>query len=333
MTPVPGRERRKLGATAVLLAVLPVFALGNTYYLGLLTDVLVFALLAVALNIVFGHTDQLFLFTGGLAGIGAYTTALLSDWLGVTAWATLPVAVLGCGLVGLLVSWIAAKRKFTVINIAILTLALQLALMAAFVGARDITGGSTGFRYDYFSLDVVADAAGVSEGLVVYYTSLAGILIALAVYLVLVHSKLGLAFDAIREDEIAAEAAGIDAVRTKVIAGFVAAALVGLGGTLYALSASHITPELFSFLGVDVVVLVVLVVGGLRTTLGPLAGTVLIVASEELLAGAPQWRTALFGGLLVLLFLYFRNGIVVFLRERLERVRIANTHSEETASR
>lgn len=314
-------ELRKVGFITALLTFAPLPFLGNTYYQGLLQHVLIIALFAVALNIAFGHTDQLFLFTGGLAGIGAYATALLADSLGITAWATLPIAGLLTGLVGLVTSWIAAKRQFTVILIAIFTLTFQLLFTETFSGARDITGGSTGFPYEYFSLDVISDFTRISEDVLLYYILLVALVATLLIYLVLVYSKSGLAFDAIREDETAAESIGINVVRNKVIAGFVAAAIIGVGGAFYARSASYITPPLFSFVTVDVVVLVVLIVGGLRTTLGPIVGSILIVGVEQLLAGAPNWRGALFGALLIFLFLYFRNGVVVALQERMAQLR------------
>lgn len=308
------RELRKVGGVTVLLAIAPIPILGSTFYQGILTRILLFALFAIGLNIVFGHTDQLFLFVGGLGGLGAYTTALVADWTGVSAWLSLVVAALVCGLVGLVVSWVAAKRRFTVILIAILTLNLQLVLSEAFVGARDITGGSTGFPYEYFSLEVAAAAVGLPTKVVLYYILLALFVLSLTIYLLLVHSRVGVAFDALREDETAAESVGIDVVRYKTLAGFVAAVLIGVVGAFHAREAAYITPSIFTFLSVDVVVLVVLIIGGLRTTLGPLIGAVIVLIIQELLATFTQWRTAIFGALLILLFLYFRNGVIRFLQ-------------------
>lgn len=313
-------EARNVGIAAVAFALAPLAVLGSSYYQGVLAHLLIIALFAVALNVVFGHTDQLFLFVGGLAGVGAYGTALLADVLGVTAWVTLPLAALVCGLIGLGVSWISAKRNFTVVLISILTLNLQLVFSEVFVGARDLTGGSTGFPYEYFSLEGVAEAAGVSAELVLYYLVLLLLVATLALYLRIVHSKFGVAFDAIREDEVAAESIGIDVVRYKTIAGFVAAFLIGVVGVFYARESGYILPGAFSFLAVDVIVLIVLVVGGLRTTLGPVVGAVIVVGIEEYLNSAQSlqsWQTAIFGALLIFLFLYFRNGVVRSVRERL----------------
>lgn len=321
--PSLGTEARNVAVVAVLFALAPLAVLGSSYYESVLAHLLIVALFAVALNIVFGHTDQLFLFLGGLAGVGAYGTALLADALSVSAWLTLPVAALACGLIGLLVSYVAAKRKFTVVLISILTLNLQLVFSEVFVGARDLTGGSTGFPYEYFELDVVADAVGIETKLVLYYVVLLLLVATLGVYLKLVHSKYGIAFDAIREDEVAAESIGIDVVRYKTIAGFLAAFVVGLVGAFFARESGYILPGDFTFLAVDVIVLIVLVVGGLRTTLGPVVGAVIIVGVEEFLSsaqGLQTWQAAIFGALLIVLFLYFRRGVVRSARDLLADV-------------
>lgn len=311
-------ELREVGVATAVLAVAPLFVLGSQYFQRVLVHLLLFALFALALNLVFGHTDQLFLFVGGLAGIGAYTTALLADWTGLTAWLTLLVAGLVAGAIGAAVSWVSAKRRFTVVLISILTLNLQLVFTEAFVGARDITGGSTGFPYGYFSLEVVADPLGVSAVLVLYYLVLALLLAALAGYVWLVDGRYGLAFDAIREDELAAASVGIDVVRYKTLAGLGAAALIGVTGAFYARESAYILPGSFSFLAVDVIVLIILIVGGLRTTLGPVVGAAVVVGIEQFLGRTfTNWRTAVFGALLIVLFLYFRSGIVVAVRERL----------------
>ena len=306
------RELRGVGAAAVLLALAPLPVLGSSYYEGVLTRLLLIAVLAVGLNIVFGHTDQLFLFMGGLAGLGAYGTALLADWTGVTAWVTLPIAALIAGVLGLAVSWISAKLRFTVVVISILTLNLQLVLSEAFVGARDITGGSTGFPYGgYFALETLAEPLGLPERLVLYYLSLVLLVAVLLVYVWLVTSRYGVAFDALREDELAAASIGVDVVYYKTLAGFVGAFVIALAGAFLAREAAFMLPGEFTFLRVDVLVLIVLIVGGLRTTLGPVVGSAVVVGIEQVLAiYAAEWRTAIFGGLLIVLFLYFRSGVV-----------------------
>lgn len=310
---------RKLALVAAIFVVAPLPVAGSGYAIGVLSRVLLFALFALALNIVFGHNDQLFLFMGGLGGIGAYTTALVADTVGVTAWLGLPVAALLCGAIALSVSWISARRRFTVILISILTLNLQLVFAEAFVGARDLTGGSTGFPYELFSVSGVAEAVGVPTAVVLYYVILAFLMASMVLYVWLINSKYGMAFEAIREDETAAASIGIDVVRYKTIAGFIAGVIIGIAGTLLAREATYITPSIFTFVAVDVIALVVLIVGGIRQTYGPIVGAVVVEAIEAALSNyAADWRAAIFGALLIVLFLYFRSGVIVTARDLLD---------------
>lgn len=309
---IPVGDAKRIAAVAAVLAPLPLVATagGATYQLRIFVVFLAFATFTVALNVAFAHTDQLFLFLGALAGVGAYTTALLADAVGISAWATLPVGALVAGGIGAAVSYVAARRGMTVIVLAILTLALQLAAMEVFVGARSLTGGSTGFPFSGLSVAVVADPIGVDERVVFAYLLIGTLLAALVGYSRLRASRWGIAFEAVRQDPIAAEAAGIDVVRTKVLAGFLAAALVGAVGPLYGHAEGYVLPSTFEFQAVDVLVLVMLVLGGSRTLLGPVVGAGAVVALDELLGELGQWRTALLGVLLVALFLSFRQGIV-----------------------
>lgn len=324
MNAVPTRDLRNIAIVAAILALAPIPVLGSSYYEGILAHMVVVAMFAVALNIAFGQTDQLFLFMGGLAGIGGYGTALMAETFGISAWITLPVAALIAGLLGLWVSWVSARRNFTVVIISILTLNLQLVLAEVFVGARDLTRGSSGFPYTFFELGGLAETVGVGEKVVLYYVILVLLIAALLLYVGLVNSKFGVAFAAIREDETAAASIGIDVVRYKVIAGFIAAFVFGLTGALYAREAAYILPSAFSFLTVDVLVLIVLIVGGLRTTLGPVVGAAIVVAIEQFLVTTfTEWRTAIFGAMLIFLFLYFREGVIPYAEDLLARAGVS----------
>jgi len=318
---LPRDAVRNVVLVALVLAIAPVPVLGSSYYEGVLAHMVIFAMFAVALNIVFGQTDQLFLFMGGLAGIGGYGTALLADWTGISPWITLLISALVAALLGLVVSWISARRKFTVVLISILTLNLQLVLVEIYGGARDITRGSTGFPYEYLTFEGVAEAVGISEEVALYYFALLLLVGLLLVYVWLVNSRFGVAFHAIREDDLAASSIGIDVVRYKVVAGTVAAFAFGLVGAVYVQEANYILPADFAFLTVDVIVLIVLIVGGLRTTLGPVVGAAIVVAMEEILvSNFTQWRSAIFGLLLIFLFLYFRSGVVPAVADLVENL-------------
>lgn len=298
----------RIGVVVAAFVVLPLLAT-SSYRLRVFTLMVAFALFAISLNVVFGHTDQLFLVVGGLAGVGGYTTVYSAIQLGITPWLTLPLGVALAGLLGAVVSYISAKRQFTVILIAIFTLALQLSLTQFFSGARAITGGTDG---------LVVPMLVVEGRLAFYYVFVAVLVVFVVGYDRLVHSRFGLAFDAIREDELAAASIGVDVVWNKTFAGLLAAMMIGLVGALYGFSETPLFPALYTFSAIDVLVLIMLTIGGMRTLLGPIVGAVGVYLVNEWLASYGSWRTFVFGVVLMVLFLYFREGLVPKARELLD---------------
>jgi branched-chain amino acid transport system permease protein len=303
--------------TLAILALVPLYVIetGGTYRARLIELFLVFAIIAMGLNIVFAHTDQLFLFSGALAGISTYTTVVLLDAVGTPIWVLVPVGALVAGLIGALVSYVASRLEMTIIVIAILTLSLQLVAEEYFEGARDVTGGTTGLRFDDLQLTAVEEALGASSQIVNYYLMLLVLAGSFVLYSRMMRSRYGLAFDAIRQDRVAAEAVGINVTRYKVIAAFTGAALIGLVGPFYATAQGRVTPSDFAFLNVDVFVLIVIVLGGMRTMLGPVVGSGLLILINEELDVFGQWELSVFGLLLIGLFLYFSDGVVPFLAD------------------
>lgn len=276
---------------------------------------LIFAILATALNIVFGETDQLILFVGGLAAIGTYVTALSAQAMGLSAWWLLLPGAVVTGLFGAGVCYIAARRRFTVIVLAILTFALQMIIIEVLIGLRSVTRGSTGFRFTDLQIEPLQAALGIHPLTVVFYALVVLYAGAVGLHAWLDRSRYGLAFDAIRQDEFAARATGVDVVRQKVFAGFVGTFLIGLVGPFYAQATGIVIPALFSFAAVDVLVLIVLILGGLRTRYGPLIGAAVVIYLHDLLSELGQLRTVVFGLLLTVLFIYFRDGMVDVARQ------------------
>lgn len=301
----------------VLLAVPPIFfEEGSRTIPRLFSLMALFAILTLALNIVFGHTDQLFLFTGAMAATGGYTTMLLAEYLGVSPWFTILIGAALAGAIGALVSFVAARRGLGIIVISILTLALQFSIVELINNFRDVTGGSTGMRVTGLMIEPLVELPFLNENYVLFYTIGAMLFALLLLYYYLVNSKYGLAFEMLRQDEDAAESIGLNVARYKVLAGFIATFAVGLAGPLFAQRSGFLTPTQFSFGEIDVVILIMLVVGGLRTMYGPLVGAVVLVMINEELREFGAYRLMLFGILLIVLFLYFRRGIVPWVSSR-----------------
>jgi branched-chain amino acid transport system permease protein len=308
-----GVERRvralKIGVIAVVFAALPLLT-SSSLLRRLFFLVMLFSMFGIGLNIVFGHTDQLYLFVGALAGVGGYATVIAANTLGVTPWVTIPVGLVFTGLLGGAVSYIAARRQFTVILIAVFTLTLELAINQFLVGSSQLTGGSTGLPVDQLLIE---------SDLVLYYIIAVVFLVFVLLYDRLIHSRFGIAFSAIREDELAAESVGVQIVRYKTLAGVIGAMLIGFTGILYGFFEGRLYPSTYSFNNIDVALLIMLSLGGLRTLYGPIVGAAFIFFIEEQLADTPEFRIIIFGTLLIVLFLYFRSGIVPRVTQFLER--------------
>jgi len=294
---------------------IPFIAAGTQYEIRIMVLTMIFAMFAIGLNIVFAHTDQLYLFLGALAGTSAYANAILTDATGISPIATVVVGVLLAAVIAASMSYVAARNNLTLVVIGIITLGLQLTFEDFVVGARDLTGGSTGIPYSGWDIGVVATAIGVDEITVLYYILLAAMGASLLVYMKLVRSEIGLAFQALRQDEAAAESIGVDAVYYKTLAGFVAGIIIGLSGVFLIQLEGYLLPSMYSFLAIDSLALIMVVIGGVRTTYGPVVGAIIIMLLQEYLRGFGGWRTALLGALLVLLFLYFRQGIVPVIKD------------------
>jgi branched-chain amino acid transport system permease protein len=132
----------------------------------------------------------------------------------------------------------------------------------------------------------------------------------LAVFRALQLSHVGWAFRALRDDEVAAQLAGVDIARYRIYAATVGSAMIGLTGAIYAYSSGFVSPATYSFDRVDVRVLVLVAFGGLGTLLGPVVGAAVFAVLDERLTASLELREVLYGVFLIAIFLGFRRGVV-----------------------
>jgi len=292
-------------ATAAILAVLPSAWFGDSpFTTSLAVQALVFASLGVGFNLIFGCTNQLFLCTGALAGVGGYGAAILSDRTSLPMVAGVAVGTASAAIVGGLLSWIAVRRSLGIIFTGVVTLVFSLAFTNLLLGQRDLTGAETG-------LVVTAAPADLADDRVGAYYVFAGVLVAfLIVFRALQLSHVGWAFRALRDNEVAAELAGVNVARYRIYAATVGSAMIGLTGALYAYSAGFISPATYAFERVDVRVLVLVAFGGLGTLLGPVIGAAVFAFVDEELSSSLQLREVLYGVFVIAIFLGFRRGVV-----------------------
>jgi len=285
--------------------VLPSVWFGDSpYTTSLAVQALVFASYGVGFNLIFGSTNQLFLCVGALAGVGGYGAAILTDQTSLPMAAGVIVGTASAAIVGGLLSWIAVRRSLGIIFTGIVTLVFSLAFANLLLGQRELTGSETG-------LIVTGVPSALGDDRVGGYYLFAGLLVAfLIVFRALQLSHFGWAFRALRDDQVAAELAGVNVSRYRVYAATIGSAMIGLTGAFLAYSAGFISPATYSFDRVDVRVLVFVAFGGLGALLGPLIGAGVFAVLDERLTTSLELREVLYGVFVIAIFLGFRHGVV-----------------------
>jgi branched-chain amino acid transport system permease protein len=295
---------KNIAALALVLALVPVLAGDSAYYMRLATLALVYMAWTVAFNLIFGHTRQLFLCLNALAGTAGYVAVILAIELKLPPWVSVPVGAAAAAGLGALFSWVSVRRGLGVIFLGIVTLAFSLIFHNLVLGLRRFTNGETGLVSRGLGLPLL------EQPLPAYYVFLAVLVLALLVYHLLMRAKSGMAFRALSDDELTAELSGIDVTRYKVLAAAVASAILGLAGALYAFYNGIVSPSVFSFVGIDIPVLIALLLGGMRTRLGPVLGAAAFTLIEEVVRPWGQLNVLVYGVLLIVLFSTFREGVV-----------------------
>jgi branched-chain amino acid transport system permease protein len=298
--------RRTLAVLAVVaFLTLPVW-LTSAYHLHVVIMAGIFTLLALSLNLLLGYTGQLSLGHAAFFGLGAYTSALLALRLEWPFWLGLPAGAALAGLAGWAIGRLALRVRGAYFVLVTISFAGVISLVS--VNWMELTNGPLG-------LPGVPppELAGFTfrTKSAYYYLVLAA---AAASYLLcrrLIHSRLGRAFVALRENEPLAESVGVDPTRTLVLATVVSAAMAGVAGSLYAHYTRFVSPEVFLF-SYTVTMVIMVVAGGKGTLAGPVVGAVLFTVLPEALreAMAWQWQMLAYGVLLVLLVFFLPRGIV-----------------------
>ena len=283
-------ERTKVTLLATLIAVFVASRFSGhigAYYYDIIITIGINIILAVSLNLVNGYTGQFSLGHAGFMSVGAYTAAVFTTYcagmlkvfsplgafvsVSVFFGIALLLAGIAAGVTGLIVGIPSLRLKGD--YLAIVTLGFG-EIIRVIIQNVDALGGSRGFSID----------SQYTNLFWVYATA------ALTVYVVLnlVHSTYGRGFLTVRDDEIAAEAMGINTTKYKVLAFALAAVFAGIAGGLYAHFKQYINPEGFNFMrSVDVVTMVIL--GGMGSTFGVVVAAIVLTISLEVLRNVAHW--------------------------------------------
>lgn len=310
-------------AVGAALSLVPLWIGDSRVLMGVAIVGLAFACYTVGFNVIFGSTGQLFLCVGALAGIGGYGGAILADTVGLPVYLSIVLAAALASVTAGLLSWIAVRRSLGVIFTGIVTLIFSLSFENLLLGLGSLTGGESGF--------LIQSGAGtfLRKQVPPYYVMLVLVLVCLLVHGLLRRSHVGWAFRALRDDETAAELAGVDVARYRVYAALVGGAMLGVAGSLYAFTEGRISPTTFGFGQVDVVVVVMLAFGGIGSLFGPVLGAATFTVVDEVLIEVGQLRLVAYGALIIVLFLWIPRGVIPTVSDLFRRrYRIGRTPAE-----
>ena len=297
------------------LALVPLWLGESRVLMGVAVLGLAFICYVIGFNVIFGSTGQLFLCVGALAGVGGFGATILADNAGLPILPSILIATLAATLIGGLLSYVAVQRSLGVIFTGIVTLIFSLSFDALLLGLSHLTGGDTG-RLIKSGTDTF-----LRERVPPYYLMLGLVILFLLIHGLIRRSHVGWAFRALRDDEIAAELAGVDVARYRVYGALIGAAMLGLAGSTYAFTEGRISPTTFGFGHVDVAVLVMLAFGGIGTLLGPIIGAVTFTIVDEILIDFGQLRQVAYGILVIVLFLWMPRGLIPTLASLWRNVR------------
>ena len=291
-----------LSAFVALLFVIPLFQ--NDYYRDVLTLTAMYAVLALGLNLVVGQTGLLNLGYVAFYAIGAYTYAILSTRFGLPFWPGLVAGAAAAAFMALLIGLSTLKLRGD--YFAIVTLGLGEITRIVLNNSDSITGGPNGIsRIGRPSLFGHVFATPLEY----YYLILVIAVVTVFAMNRIMTSRIGRAWVAIREDEIAAEAMGINTFRLKLLAFVIASAWAGMTGVFFASKMAFVSPESFTFFE-SVIILCMVVLGGMGSIPGIILGAFLLITLPEVFRDFADYRMLGFGVALVLMMIFRPQGLL-----------------------
>ena len=312
---------------------MPVLFYSNGYVLDLASLIATYTMLGFGLNIVVGLAGLLDLGYVAFYAVGAYSYALIAQHFGVSFWSCLPLAGILSAFAGLLLGFPVLRLRGD--YLAIVTLGFGEIIRLILLNWQDLTGGPNGVfapHPSFFGLPFTAADNGFAAtfGLAyspthrvvfVYYLILAAALLTNWVTLRLRRLPIGRAWEALREDEIACRALGINTTNTKLTAFAMGAMFGGFAGAFFAARMGFISPESFTF-SESAFVLSIVVLGGMGSQLGVAVAATAMLGGFELFREFEQYRMLVFGAAMVAVMIYRPRGLIstrtpsVFLHER-----------------
>ncbi len=298
----------KRGLPVAMLAAMVIMPLvSSIYQTNIMISALLYVMLALGLNIVVGLAGQLVLGYAAFYAVGAYTYGLLYQFFGLSFWACLPLGGIAAILAGFLLGLPVLGLRGD--YLAIVTLGFGEIVRLLLLSQGSITGGPRGIpnipRPGFFGMEMNLEQATCYT----YYLVLVAVIVTITVITRLKHSRVGLALQALREDEIACEAMGINTTRVKLSAFVLCSCWAGFAGVIFAAKTTYINPASFTFMD-SAMILSMVVLGGMGSIWGVVIAAMLLVLAPEYLRAFSEYRMLLFGAIMVLMMIFRPQGLV-----------------------
>ena len=308
---------------ALCLIVTP-FVVQNNFQLRVIMLFLIYALVAMGLNILVGLVSLVSLGQAGIYALGAYTVGVLTvkyDW---PLFATMGAAVVSSAIVGVVLAYPSVRVRG--VYLAVVTIAFGLIVQNVVIDWRTVTGGTLGIsnipraNLGFGPLD--------TTGL---YTLIAGIMFAaFLLHHNLIYSRYGRAMHAVAQSETAASSLGINPANQRVFAFVISAVYAGIAGALYAYLNRYVNPDTFSFSD-SIRFLLMVILGGSGTTLGPLIGAGILTWIPNLLQAFGKWQLFVYGALLAAVIFLMPKGIIGTLNSWLRALMSRSRNQQQSA--
>jgi len=292
------------GVAIVLAALVPIVLRGNDYVLNLFVVAGVYSIAVMGLGMLLGFAGQLSLAQAAFFGIGAYMSAFLTTRLNWNFWEALPLAVLTSALIALGVGY-PSLRQLSGHYLALATIGFGIIAQLVLINWKAFSNGSDGIT------NIPAPAIGSytfdSYG-AYFYIVLVFVVLTAYITARVKATRVGRAMHAIRENEMAANAMGIDATKYKILAFVLAGGYAGLAGSLLAHSIRFISPDSYSF-DQSVVFLVMLILGGSQSIGGAIVGASILTFLPEVLRPLKNSYILVYGIAVVAMIIFMPGGL------------------------
>jgi len=299
-------------AALFILCVVPLIVT-TRYIMHLFNLAVIFAILTLGLNFLWGWTGLISFATAGFWGIGAYTSALLAVNLGVPFWLGLPCGAITATVFGFIMGFPTLKLRGHYLAMA--TLAFNIIIVLVLINWDSFTRGGDGITG--IPIPVIGSFEFNTDNRF-FYINLAVLVLLFIGAMRIRKSRIGRAFEAIRESEIAGEVMGINTHAIKILAFALSAFYSGIAGSLYAHVTMYISPDIFNFLE-SVKILVMVLIGGSGSIVGALIGGFILTFLPEALRFLSSWYMAIYGVGIIALIVYMPAGITGLINSLFKR--------------